>query len=706
MTTFRDIPPDESGYEAWLRYTPQTRARRAELAPIAAVVNALAEDACATSAVAEWTRAMREWGAVAAGAPGARFEVDATLPQEGWRTLLPAKDRLVIAGGSGRGLLYGVMTALGRLQAGAALAELEGESAPATPLRLLNHWDNLVCDPVHGSIERVKGGDTIFDWTDLTYPNPRYEDYARMLASIGINAVCVNNVNAAPEILEPSMIDGLASLASIWRRWGVRLFVSVNYASPALLGGLSTADPAEPAVASWWSAKADEIYKKIPDFGGWLVKADSEGKPGPGTYGRGHVEGSACLARALAPHGGVLLWRAFVYGRDFSQRAPHARAAADRANAASYEFMHLDGQFDENVILQVKCSAIDFQTWEPAHALFGRMPRTRLCLEMALTKEYAGLDVHMGWEGPYFHHILNFNATGAERGGTIAELLARPALPGAIAAVANVNNARNWFGHLLHGATLHTFGRLAWQPTAEPCSVLREYAAQTFGADAAGEVVALMEDSYDTVASYTMPMGLTYITEFLHHFEPDPWENHYSAGIRADGIGTDRSVKTGSAYVGLYPPECALKLEDPATCPERVLLYFHHLPWTHRLADGRTLIQALYDGYADGAAKVGEYRRRWRALHGRIDLERWAHVAEKLALQERHAERWRDLVCRYLAEVSGIVDERGRFSARMVSPHNRVRSGFWRAVDDYKARVAREREAIGAREAVRGARAE
>ena len=688
MNMNRDYFPDESGYEAWLRYTPQTAERRAALAGITAVVNTVASDACAGAAELEWTRAMRGWGAVGAGAPGAQFAVDTTLPEEGWRTSLTQDGRLVIAGGSGRGVLYGVMTALGRLQAGAAVAALAGESSPAAPLRMLNHWDNLVCDPVHGSIERVKGGDTIFDWTDLTYPNPSYEDYARLLASVGINAVCVNNVNAEPEILSPAMIDGLASLAGIWRRWGVRLFVSVNYASPVLLGGLSTADPREPAVASWWAAKADELYAKIPDFGGWLVKADSEGKPGPGTYGRTHVEGSACLARALAPHGGTLFWRAFVYGRDLAGRAPHERAARDRANHACFEFREFDGCFDDNVVLQVKCSAVDFQTWEPAHALFRLMKRTRLCVEFALTKEYAGLDVHAGWEGPYFQEILGFE-TGD---GPIAERAV------AITAVANVNNSRNWFGHLLNGATLYGFGRQAWSPHAEARGFLDEWAMRTFGADAAGEVAEILADSYDTVASYTMPMGLTYISEYLHHFEPDPWENHHSAGIREDGIGTDRTVKTGSGYAGWYAPEFAARVENAATCPDRVLLYFHHLPWAHRLADGRTLIQRLYDGYADGVAKVGEYRRKWRALHGRVDLERWAHVAEKLALQERHAERWRDLVCRYLAEVSGVTDERGRFSARMVSPHNRVRTGFWRAVEDYKSRVARERAAIGARD--------
>jgi alpha-glucuronidase len=694
------FPPDESGYEAWLRYPPQASARRAELAPLLRVANTV-DDARAASALAEWTRAMRGWGVgaverVEIDGAGLGLTIDRRVPAEGWRARALRGGRLVIAGGDASGLLYGVLTALVRLGRGASVADLADESVPATPLRMLNHWDNLVCDPVHGSIERVKGGDTIFDWTDLTYPNPRYEDYARMLASVGLNGVCVNNVNAEPEILASATIRGLAALAAIFRRWGVRLFLSVNFASPVLLGGLTTADPLEPAVRSWWAAKADELYAAVPDFGGWLVKADSEGKPGPGTYGRGHVEGSACLAEALAPHGGVLLWRTFVYGRDYSARTPHALAAADRANAASYEFMHLDGQFEDNVILQVKCSAIDFQTWEPVHALLGKLPRTRVSLELALTKEYAGLDTHLGWEGDYFSHVLNFDASGEGACGRVAALLARRGLPGAITAVANVNNSRNWFGHLMSGATLFTYGRLAWTPDAEPRAVLREWAELTFGAEAAPAVVAMLSGSYDVVASYTMPMGLTYICELLHHFDPDPWENHRGAGITKDGIGTDRSVATGSAYAGLYPAEFAARVESPASCPTKWLLYFHHLPWSHRMPDGRTLIQTLYDGYADGVATVGEWRRAWRGVLGKIDLERWAHVNEKLALQERHAARWRDLACRYLAEVSGVADERGRFSARMPSEHNRVRSAFWKAVEDYRSRVARERAAIGA----------
>ena len=670
-----EFPPDESGYEAWLRYPRLSETQRSCWAFLSRVM------ACdgTGAALEELDRALAGWGmAPRTEGEGLVLLVDAGLPEEGFRIVQPHAQQVILTGGSPCGLLYGLFHLLRCVNCG---VPLEAESAPAFPLRMLNHWDNLVMDPVHGSIERVKGGDTIFDWTDLNRPNPRYEDYARLLASVGLNATCVNNVNADPEILAPDMIQGLASLAAVFRKWGVRLFVSINFAAPVFLGDLETADPLDAGVRAWWRRKADEIYGLIPDFGGFLVKADSEGKPGPGTYGRSHVEGSACLAEALAPHGGLVLWRAFVYGRDLSDKLPDPKARADRANHATFEFMGQDGAFAENVILQVKCSAIDFQVWEPVHALFGKLSNTRLCLEQALTKEYSGLDVHMNWEGPYFSEILNSPLVS----GRIE----------AVTAVANLNNSRNGFGHLLHGGTLYTHGRLAWQPDADPRGILDEYTLQMFGAEAGPKVSAMMADSYDTVAAYTMPMGMSYISEFLQHYEPDPWENHDNAGITCDGIGVDRTVATGSGYIGLYPGEMAKEFEDPATCPTRMLLYFHHLPWTHRMSDGKTLIQTLYDSYCAGVEVVRGYRRQWRELHGIIDLERWAHVYEKLALQERHAERWRDLVCRFLEEVSGMPDAQGRFDAPSV--HNRLRSGYRQAFEDYRARVEREKAKINHR---------
>ncbi|MCC5843722.1 MAG: alpha-glucuronidase [Verrucomicrobia bacterium] len=668
-TSLLAFPPDESGGEAWLRY-PRLCAADASALQALCTVNACPG---AEAALSELDRALAGWGLPPrTDGDGLSLSLDPALPEEGFCISRPSPQQVRLAGGSPRGLLYGMFHLLRCVNCG---LPLEGASAPAVPLRMINHWDNLVCDPVHGSIERVKGGDTIFDWTDLARPNPRYEEYARLLASVGLNATCLNNVNAEPEILSTDMIRGLAALASVFRPWGLRIFISVNFATPVLLGELDTADPLDARVQDWWRNKADEIYAAIPDFGGFVVKADSEGKPGPGTYGRNHVEGSACLARALAPHGGTLFWRTFVYGRNLADKLPDPKARADRANHATHEFMGLDGQFEENVILQIKCSAIDFQIWEPVHALFGKLSNTRMCVEFALTKEYSGLDVHMNWEGPY-----------------VSEILRSPLVAGrmdAVTAVANLNNSRNGFGHLLHGASLYTHGRLAWRPDADPRAVLDEYTVQMFGPEAGPAVSEMMADSYDTVASYTMPMGMTYISEFLHHFEPDPWANHDGAGITADGIGVDRTAATGSGYIGLYPPELAGRFEDPATCPLRCLLYFHHLPWTHSLPGGETLIQSLYDSYCGGVETVRGYRRQWRALHGQIDLERWAHVCEKLALKERHAERWRDLVCRFLEEISGIKDAQGRFDAPSV--HNRVRSGYRQAFEDYRARVERER---------------
>lgn len=667
-----EFPPDESGREAWLRY-PKLGAAQAE-----ALQNLCTVTPCpgAEAALSELDRALAGWG-LPPRRPGAglQLSLDSALPEEGFRISCPSLQQVILSGGSPRGLLYGMFHLLRSVNCG---LPLETESAPAIPLRMLNHWDNLVIDPVHGSIERVKGGDTLFDWTDLSRPNPRYEEYARLLASVGLNATCINNVNADPEFLSSDMIQGLASLASVFRPWGIRLFISVNFASPVFLDGLPTADPLDPQVQSWWQHKADELYSAIPDFGGFVVKADSEGKPGPGTYGRSHVEGSACLARALAPHGGILFWRAFVYGRDLSDKVPDPKARDDRANHATYEFMNLDGHFEPNVILQVKCSAIDFQVNEPVHALFGKLSKTPLCLEQSLTKEYMGLDVSLAWEGPYFHAILNSPlATGRLR---------------AVTAVANLNNSRNGFGHLLSGGSLYTHGRLAWQPDADPRVILDEYTTQMFGPEAAPAISAIMADSYQTVAAYTLPLGMGYISEKLHHFEPDPWDNPHPAGITADGIGTDRTVATGSGYLNLYPPELAASYADPATCPREVLLYFHHLPWTHILPDGETLLQALYNSYCDGVERVRQSRQDWRALHGQIDLERWAHVSEKLALQQQHAERWRDLVCRFLEEVTGIPDTQHRFDAP--SPHNRLQSGFPQALADYKSRVEREKKEL------------
>lgn len=697
-------PRDESGYEAWLRYEAGQLAEGLSGAELWRV-HAAATGETAAAALGEWRRAVKGfWGREVeevedAAEAGVSLGVDPLLGAERYR--IEVGETLRITGGDEVGLLYGVFGCLRKMRLGYSLAELAGESGPFQELRMLNHWDNLKMDPTLGSIERVRGGKTIFDWTDLSYPNPRYVDYARMLASVGINGVALNNVNADPEILSSDMITGVAALAEVLRPYGIRVFLTVNYASPVLIGGLKTADPLEPTVRKWWREKADEIYGQIPDFGGFLVKADSEGRPGPGSYGRSHCEGSEVLAAALAPHGGLVLWRAFVYGGDLSERAPNERVARDRANHAILEFEHLDGEFAENVIVQIKCSAIDFQVWEPVHALFGHMPNTRLALELDLAKQYKGYDNVLGWEGNYMDWILRSEVGHGDSGRTVAEIIAGKGAEqraGAIAAVANINHARNWFGHLLNGSALYTYGRQAWNPHQDPVEILREWSVLTFGPEAAPTVVEILDHSYDTMAKYMGLLGNHSLAELQHHYEPDPWEKLFAhdAGVTDSGIGVDRTVETGSGYLGYYPPGLRALYADAASCPVNQLLYFHHLPWEHEMPDGRTLVQYLYDQYYEGVEEVREFRRQWRTLHGVIDLERWAHVYEKLAIQEQHAERWRDLMCRYFLEKSGIGDAHGRFWEGSPSPHSRIRTGFWEAVEDYRARVERERRRIGA----------
>lgn len=699
------FPPDESGYESWLRY-PKTDTSESVCSRFANLnVYCEHEGTCVGAAKDEWQLGIeRMTGKVVrfvddrVGA-GVVFSRSSRIASQGFE--ISVAERLEISASDDSGLLYGVFACLRMIQCGRLPESGVFKSAPEIGLRLLNHWDNLVEDPVMGSIERVWGGKTIFDWTDLSRPNPRYKDYARMLASVGINGSCINNVNATAEIISTEMLPGLSSLAEIFRALGIRLFISIDYASPVDLSGLDSADPLDPKVQDWWCKKIDEIYAAIPDFGGFVVKADSEGRPGPGDYGRTHTEGSQCLARPLARHGGILFWRAFVYGRDIADRAPHAKAAADRANHASYEFMGLDGEFDDNVILQIKCSATDFQIWEPPHALFGKMPQSRLALEFDLAHEYTGYDVHLAWEAPYFSRVLNFEALHPEYPGRIADIIAGKSAnrrSGAITAVANISSSRNWFGHLLGGAGLFAYGRLSWDSSMDIDTIASEYAELMFGPEAREVVSGLLKSSYNVFASYTSPYGLHYMWEQLHHFDPDPWSTLHSAGIDGEGVGRDRTSATGSGHTSLYAPWHTKVFEDPMKCPEEYLLYFHHLHWKHPMADGRTLIQALYDSFYQGAEAVGKFRLQWRELHGQIDLARWAHVYEKFAMQQDHAERWRDILCRFFLEYTKIGDEQKRFDFNTPSRHARVRSGFPVALEDYIARVARRRSQMGAKE--------
>jgi alpha-glucuronidase len=577
----------------------------------------------------------------------------AELGREGFllrRLRLQGADVTVIAANGDLGLLYGSFAWLRAAQTGVDLARLDWRSTPKIGLRLLNHWDNL-----DRSVERGYAGASIWDWWKLPdLLDARYVDYARANASLGINGTVLNNVNAKAESLTAPFLAKAAALADVFRPYGIKVYLSARFSAPRELGGLKSADPLDPAVRAWWRAKADEIYRLIPDFGGFLVKANSEGQPGPQDYGRTHADGANMLAEALGAHGGVVMWRAFVY-------APEAK---DRAAQAYAEFQPLDGQFAPNVIVQVKNGPIDFQPREPFHPLFGAMPKTPLALELQITKEYLGFSTHLVHLGPLFEEVLQAD-TG--HGGTVARVVdgslhGRPLT--AIAGVANIGTDRNWSGSQFDQANWYAFGRLAWGPDLPARAVARDWVAQTFTAQPAARdaVVDIMLASREAVVDYMTPLGLHHLMGTGHHFGPAPWVDNleradwnpvYFHRAGRDGIGFDRTA-AGSNAAAQYAPSVARRFQDPRTTPPELLLWFHHLPWDFSLPSGRSLWAELVTRYDRGVASVADMRRRWAALRPHIDAARHAEVSAYLAVQEREARWWRDACIAYFQSVSGL----------------------------------------------------
>jgi alpha-glucuronidase len=515
-------------------------------------------------------------------------------------------------------------------------------------------------------VERGYAGESIWNWWELPgIIDPRYTDYARANASIGINGTVLNNVNAKAEVLSAAFIAKTAAIANVLRPYGIRVYLSVRWSTPLELKATKTADPLDPQVAAWWARKADEIYRSIPDFGGFLVKADSEGQPGPQNYGRNHADGANMLARALAPHHGVVMWRAFVY-------APpaHPGQVSDRAAQAYDQFKPLDGKFDKNVLVQVKNGAIDFQPREPAHPLFGAMPDTPLMMEFQVTKEYLGFATHLVYLGPLFQETLGFDTRAGNRSMTVASVLEgaqedgqKPRV-GGIAGVANIGSSRNWTGSTFDQANWYVFGRLAWNPGLDSRAIAREWAGQTFAPEprVVGPVVDMMMRSREAAVDYMTPLGLHHIMGTGHHYGPAPWVDNLGRADwnpvyyhRADrgGIGFDRTA-TGSNAVAQYAPEVAHRFADAATTPPEFLLWFHHLPWDYRMADGRTLWASLVAHYDHGVAEVDAMRAEWQRLRPYVDARRFDDVAQRLAQQRREAQWWRDACIAYFQHRSGL----------------------------------------------------
>ncbi len=581
-----------------------------------------------------------------------------------WNHRPGAAREMYIAGGSDRGVLYGVFALLRNLAQGADLRDVALREAPALPIRWVDEWDNP-----DGSIERGYAGRSIFFEGGSVRPDlaPVAAD-ARLLASVGINGCNVNNVNAAPQLLDADHLKGLARVADAMRPWGVRLAMSVDVASPEKIGGLTTYDPADSAVKAWWAAKVSEIYQLIPDFAGFTVKADSEGQPGPASYGRTPADAANTLAAALAPHGGVVLYRAFVYNHHLDWRDPKA----DRARAAYDIFHPLDGKFAANVIVQTKEGPIDFQAQEPVSPLFAGLRHTSQAMEIEVTQEYTGQQRHLVYLAPMWKWVLDFDLRAENQSTPVKEILAGKTFHqplGGMIAVAGVGRD-HWLGSPLAMANLYAFGRLAWDPNLTAEQIAEEWTRQTISNDpvVVSTVTKMLMQSWPAYLDYTGPLGLQTLTDITgSHYGPNiesSERNGWGQWHRADheGVGMDRTVSTGTGFVGQYPPEVARVYESLATCPDNLLLFFHHVPYTYKLHDGKTVIQTLYDDHYEGAAQAANLVTEWASLKGRpsMDAGLYEDVLARLEYQAGHAIVWRDAVVQYFLKLSGIPDDRGR----------------------------------------------
>ncbi|MEL7977145.1 alpha-glucuronidase [Isoptericola sp. F-RaC21] len=581
--------------------------------------------------------------------------------------------RVTVAASTPTALLHGWFHVVRLGEAAFTGPDADERHSPAFALRVLDHWDNVDVHPVMGQVERGYSGGSIF------YADGRVRDdlsrvttYARLLAAVGIDRVCINNVNvhAREARLLTDDLPDVARVAAALRPYGVRTHLAVSFAAPMTLGGLPTSDPLDDDVRAWWRAAADRVWATIPDFGGFVVKADSEGQPGPFAYGRDHADGANLLAEAVAPHGGVVHWRAFVYDhtQDWRDRS------TDRARAAHDHFAPLDGRFADNVVVQVKHGPMDFQTREPVSPVLAAMPAARLAIELQVTQEYTGQQRHACYLAPWWSENLGFRPWGGEGddGRAVRDVVAS----GGIAAVSNVGDDRFWTGHPLAQANLYAFGRLAWDPTLDPATVLDEWVGLTFaGPDGAvhprvREVLhAVLDDSWRTYEAYTAPLGVGFMVRPGHHYGPDvdgyeytPWGTYHFAD--RDGIGVDRTRATGTGFTGQYPAPWRDVYEDLATCPDELLLFFHHVPYSHVLHSGVTVIQHLYDTHFAGVERVREMVAAWESLADLVpaavpaDVD--ARVRERLAEQLRSAVEWRDQIYTYFFRKSGIPDAHGR----------------------------------------------
>jgi alpha-glucuronidase len=672
-------PPDEDGYDLWLRYRLVPDASR--LAAYRAAITRLvvqgdsptlhvARDELATGLQGLLGRTIpidenfRVDGSVIVGTPSSSRTI-ATLPlvaelartgREGFiirSVKVAGKRAIVVAGNTDVGALYGVFRLLRQLQTNASIAELSIMDAPRIQLRMLDHWDNL-----DRTVERGYAGQSLWEWERLPDSlSPRYRDYARANASIGINGTVLTNVNANAKVLSPEYIAKVAALENVFRPYGIHVYLTARFSAPIEMGGLKTADPLDADVRKWWRNKADEIYRAIPDFGGFLVKANSEGQPGPQDYKRTHADGANMLAEAVAPHGGIVMWRAFVYSNE---------VPLDRTKQAYDEFKPLDGAFRSNVLVQVKNGPLDFQPREPFHPLFGAMPKTPLMMEFQITKEYLGQDTHLAYLGPLFEEVLRSDTWAKGKGSTVASVidgsLQHYARTG-IAGVANIGTDRNWTGSQFNQANWYAYGRLAWDPRQSSADIADDWIRMTFSNDSTvvKPVKHMMLISRDAVVDYMTPLGLAHIMASNHHYGPGPWaklpraDQTPSYFHRADsiGIGFDRTA-TGSNAVEQYFPPVRARFASRDSVPDAFLLWFHHVSWSEPMRSGATLWDELVRHYYAGVDSVRSMERTWIGIQGKIDDARFDEVESFLGIQEHEARWWRDAALQYFQTFSHL----------------------------------------------------
>jgi alpha-glucuronidase len=574
------------------------------------------------------------------------------VDEEGYK-IESTRSQIQIKAVSSIGLLYGALDILNRINSGQEVRNLSIVNNPKVKLRLLNHWDNL-----DRTVERGYAGFSIFNWHELPEMiDERYHDYALANASIGINGVAVTNVNANALILRADYLEKVAALANVFSKYGIKIYLTARFSAPIELGGLKTADPLIPEVRQWWEAKIEEIYKLIPDFGGFLVKANSEGQPGPQDYERTHADGANMLAIPLEKFGGIVMWRAFVYSHEVPE---------DRCKQAYNEFVPLDGQFHKNVMVQVKNGPLDFQPREPIHPLFGAMSKTPLMLELQITKEYLGQGTHLVGLANMYKEILDTDTYAKGKGSKVAKVvdgsLYNHELTG-IAGVSNIGTAMNWTGNLFAQADWFAFGRLAWNPDQSADSIFKEWATLTFKNSELTEIAKqLLDMSHEACVNYMTPLGLHHIMAEGHHFGPGPWVDNlgradwtsvYYHRATKDSIGFDRTNK-GSAALQQYSPEFRAQFEDLKTCPEEYLLWFHRIPWSHKMKSGNTFWEELVYKYDSGVKSVIDMKTIWTKSKNLTDEEIYKHVESHLQIQLREAQWWRDACLAYFQSLNKL----------------------------------------------------